>query len=90
MDSFAEVTNAFAAALEDYVRTNPELARAPQPPPEMAEVLKKFAASKDTYPTLGADLGRTIRPYADDPGVHAAIDKFQQAMARVNKLGGAH
>jgi hypothetical protein len=89
VDSFTDVTNAFAASLEEYVQKNPELARAPQPPPEMADVMKKFAASKDLYPTLGADLGRTVRPFADEPKVRVAIERFQQALARVNKLGGS-
>jgi hypothetical protein len=88
VNSFAEVTNAFAASLEDYTRKYPELAQAPQPPPEIEDVMKKFAKSRDLYPTLGADLGRSVKPYADDPAVRAAIDKFQQALARVNKLSG--
>jgi len=88
VNSFAEVTNAFAASLEDYTRKYPELAQAPQAPPEIEDVMKKFAKSRDLYPTLGADLGRSVKPYADDPAVRAAIDKFQQALARVNKLSG--
>jgi hypothetical protein len=90
VNSFAGVTNAFAASLEDYVRKYPELAGAPEAPPEIEDVMKKFAKSKDLYPTIGADLGRSIRPYADDPAVRAAIERFQQALARVNKLSGVH
>jgi hypothetical protein len=88
VNSFAEVTNTFAASLEDYTRKYPELARAPEAPPEIDDVMKKFAKSKDLYPTLGADLGRSVKPYADDPAVRAAIDRFQQALARINKLSG--
>jgi len=90
VDSFAVVTNAFAASLEDYVRKYPELAQAPEAPPEIEDVMKKFAKSKDLYPTLGADLGRSVKPFADDPAVRAAIDRFQQALARVNRLSGMH
>ena len=90
VNSFADVTNAFAASLEDYVKKNPELARKSEPPPEIADVMKKFAKSKDIYPTFGADLGRTVKPFADDPAVRAAIDRFQEAIARVNRLGGGH
>jgi hypothetical protein len=88
VDSFTDVTNAFAASLEDYAVKNPELAQAPQPPPEIGDVMKRFAKSKDLYPTLGADLGRSVRPFADDPMVRMAIERFQQALTRMNKLGG--
>ena len=88
--SFAEVTDAFAESIEDYVRKNPELAAAAEPPPEIDDVMTKFAKSKDLYPTLGADLGRSVKPFAEDPVVRAAIDKFQQALARVDKLAASH
>jgi hypothetical protein len=90
LDSFTAVTNAFSTSLEDYIKKNPELARAPQPPPELLAVLKRFAESGTRYPDTGANLRRMIAPFAADPAVQAAGEKFQQAMARLNKLGGTH
>jgi hypothetical protein len=90
VDSFATATNAFTEALADYARKNPELANSAEPPPEIADVMKKFEKSKEIYPTLGADLGHAVSPFADDPAVAIAIGKFQVAMDRMDKLGGAH
>ena len=90
VDAFAAATGAFADSLEDYVRKNPELARSGDGPVEIQDVMKKFAKSKDLYPTLGVDLGRSVKPFADDPAVRAAAGRFGQALARVNKLSEAH
>jgi hypothetical protein len=89
VDSFTDATNAFAASLEDYIEKNPDLVRNPEPPPEIADVMKKFAKAKDLYPTLGADLGRAVKPFAKEPSVRAAIVRFQDALSRMNRLGNA-
>jgi len=88
VDSFAMVANAFADSLEDYARKNPELARASEAPPEIEDDMRKFGKAKDLYPKIGVDLGRSIKPYADDPAVRAAIERFRQALAPMNRLTG--
>lgn len=89
MDSCATATNGIAEALEDLVRKNPDLARASEPPPEFLEMMQSFAASNLKFQAIGVDLGRVCKQYADDPAMRAAVDKFQQAMLRMQKLGGA-
>ena len=87
LDSCATATSAVIDAVEDLARKNPELGGASQPPPEFVEMMKSFSTSQIKFQAIGMDLGRLCKQYADDPAVRAAMDKFQQVLVRMQKLG---
>ncbi len=88
LDSLAAVANAFSASMEECFRKYPELKTAPEPPPELAAVLKRFASMKEVDPTLGPDLGQMIKPYTNDPTVREAFYRLGGALQRVERLRG--